>query len=369
MVVDAVAGNKELLNKYQQVFQAYKQLQQVLEQLEQQAIKSNNDFDYNQFQYNQLVELKPEQIDQGQLEEEYQMLTNTGEIQQNTGIVLQLLDENEVNAIQILKQSRQVLEQTSRYFHKAKDYAARIEPMLIELKDLVQELNHDASQLDYQPERITELKARLDQLYSLMQKNQVKTVDELIEIKNEFEQKLNQTSDISTQIDKTKKELIELEQQLTNLAQQLTQKRHQIADKLSNQIVENLAGLGMPNAQLRIQITSNSHFSASGTDLVNFMFTANKNQELQNISKIASGGEISRLMLSVKSVLSHSAELPTIIFDEIDTGVSGEIAHKMAELMSQMAKKMQVISITHLPQIAAKGKTQYKFIKPNPNKV
>ncbi len=363
MVVDAVAGNKELLNKYQQVFQAYKQLQQVLEQLEQQAIKSNNDFDYNQFQYNQLVELKPEQIDQGQLEEEYQMLTNTGEIQQNTGIVLQLLDENEVNAIQILKQSRQVLEQTSRYFHKAKDYAARIEPMLIELKDLVQELNHDASQLDYQPERITELKARLDQLYSLMQKHQVKTVDELIEIKNEFEQKLNQTSDISTQIDKTKKELIELEQQLTNLAQQLTQKRNQIADKLSNQIVENLAGLGMPNAQLRIQITSNSHFSASGTDLVNFMFTANKNQELQNISKIASGGEISRLMLSVKSVLSHSAELPTIIFDEIDTGVSGEIAHKMAELMSQMAKKMQVISITHLPQIAAKGKTQYKVYK------
>jgi DNA repair protein RecN (Recombination protein N) len=363
MVVDAAAGNNELVKNYQKTFQAYKQKQQRLEQLEQQAGQASADLDYNQFQYNQLVELKPEQINQEQLEEDYQLLTNTGEIQQNTGIVLQLLDENESNVIQLLKQSRQILEQTGKYFHKAQMYAARIDPMLIELKDLVQELNHDASQLDYQPERIAELKATLDQLYSLMQKHQVKTVAELVAVKDEFEKRLNQTSDLSHLIEQTQKELSALELQLHEFAKLLTRKRTEISGQLSNQIEQHLTGLGMPNAQLQIQITSNSHFTSSGVDLINFMFTANKNQELQNISKIASGGEISRLMLSVKSVLSRSAALPTIIFDEIDTGVSGEIAHKMAELMSLMSQTMQVISITHLPQIAAKGNIQYKVFK------
>jgi DNA repair protein RecN (Recombination protein N) len=362
-VLDAAAKNSEILKKYSQVYFAYKQTQSFLEQLEQQAHEASSDYDYNLFQFNQLSELKLEKINQEQLESEYQLLTNIGEIQQNGGTVLRLLEENEPNAIQQLKQAKQILEQTGRYFHKAVEFASRIEPMIIELKDLASELNREVEHLDYQPERITELKIQLDNLYNLMQKNQVNTVAELIEAKNSFGKKLNQSNDLGTEIEKTRKILLQLESELQSLAQQLTNQRNKTIEPLSKQIERHLTGLGMPNAQLRIQINSNSHYGPSGVDVVNFLFTANKNQELQNISKIASGGEISRLMLSIKSVLSESTALPTIIFDEIDTGVSGEIAHKMANLMDHMSQKMQVITITHLPQIAAKGKVQYRVYK------
>lgn len=362
-VVDAVAKNGDLLKQYSLTFNEYKRLCKELEDLKESARKMEADYDYNQFQYNQLAEFGPENVNQEEMENEFQTLSNVVEIQRNLGGAIYLLQDGEQNLLSNLAQIRQILQQTQRYFAKSEEYLKRLESVTIEMKDFTQELENDEQRLENQPERLEELRTRLDQLYSLLQKHQAQNVEELVEIKNNLEASLNKSSDCGLQIEKTEKLLAETTLKLDKLAKDLTDKRRKAIDPLCKQICSHLVGLGMPNAQMQISLTDTNQFTANGRDSVNFLFTANKNHELQNISKIASGGEISRLMLSIKAILSQSVALPTVIFDEIDTGVSGDIAHKMAELMCQMSEQMQVITITHLPQIAAKGKNQYRVSK------
>ncbi len=362
-VVDAAAQNADLQKQYSAAFADYKRLQAELAELKENARQMSADYDYNQFQYNQLAEAKLDGVNQEEMENEFQTLSNIVDIQQNLSTALYVLQDGEQNVLSGLAQVRQAIQQTQRYFQKSEEYLQRLEPVIIEMKDFAQELESDLQRLENQPERLEELRAKLDLLYSLMQKHQAKSVDELIAIRNDLEQKLTKSGDYETLIEQTEKQLSQVTTQLTDLAAKLSDSRRKVADSLCKQICSHLTGLGMPNAQLQISLTNTDTFTPNGRDSVNFLFTANRNHELQNISKIASGGEISRLMLSIKAILSKSVALPTVIFDEIDTGVSGDIAHKMGELMSLMAKQMQVITITHLPQIAAKGAVQYRVSK------
>ncbi len=362
-VVDAAAQNADLQKQYSVAYAEYKRLQAELAELKENARQMSADYDYNQFQYNQLAEAKLDGVNQEEMENEFQTLSNIVDIQQNLSAALYVLQDGEQNVLSGLAQVRQAVQQTQRYFQKSEEYLQRLEPVIIEMKDFAQELESDLQRLENQPERLEELRAKLDLLYSLMQKHQAKSVDELIAIRNDLEQKLTKSGDYETLIEQTEKQLSQATTQLTDLAAKLSDSRRKVADSLCKQICSHLTGLGMPNAQLQISLTNTDSFTPNGRDSVNFLFTANRNHELQNISKIASGGEISRLMLSIKAILSKSVALPTVIFDEIDTGVSGDIAHKMGELMSLMAKQMQVITITHLPQIAAKGAVQYRVSK------
>lgn len=362
-VVDAAAQNAALLKQYSAVYTDYKQLQAELAELKENSRQMSADYDYNQFQYNQLAEFRLENINQEEMENEFQTLSNVIDIQQNLNAALYVLQDGEQNVLSGLAQIRQAVQQTQRYFQKSEEYLQRLEPVIIEMKDFAQELESDVQRLENQPERLEELRSKLDQLYSLLQKHQAKNVDELISIRNDLEQKLNKSGDYEELIEQTQKQLDQTTAKLSDLAAKLSDSRRKVTDSLCSQICSHLVGLGMPNAQLQINMTDTAAFTPNGRDSVNFLFTANRNHELQNISKIASGGEISRLMLSIKAILSKSVALPTVIFDEIDTGVSGDIAHKMGELMSLMAKQMQVITITHLPQIAAKGAVQYRVSK------
>ena len=362
-VVDAAAQNAALLKQYSAVYTDYKQLQAELAELKENSRQMSADYDYNQFQYNQLAEFRLENINQEEMENEFQTLSNVIDIQQNLNAALYVLQDGEQNVLSGLAQIRQAVQQTQRYFQKSEEYLQRLEPVIIEMKDFAQELEGDVQRLENQPERLEELRSKLDQLYSLLQKHQAKNVDELISIRNDLEQKLNKSGNYEELIEQTQKQLDQTTTKLSDLAAKLSDSRRKVTDSLCSQICSHLVGLGMPNAQLQINLTDTAAFTPNGRDSVNFLFTANRNHELQNISKIASGGEISRLMLSIKAILSKSVALPTVIFDEIDTGVSGDIAHKMGELMSLMAKQMQVITITHLPQIAAKGAAQYRVSK------
>ena len=366
-VVDAAAKNADLLNDYAETYRNYRKQQTELETLRDEARRLSADYDYNQFQYNQLAEFAPEKINQQEMEDEFQTLSNVVEIQQNLNAAVYLLQDGEQNLLSQLSQLRQTVQQVKRYFPKAADYLQRLESVIIEMKDFAQEMERDAQQLENQPERLEFLRSKLDLLYGLLQKHQVADVEGLVRIKNELEGKLGKSGNYELRIEQAEKLLAETTERLKGLATQLTERRTKMLEPLSREICSHLTGLGMPNAQLRIDISESSQFTPTGCDCINFMFTANRNRELQNISKIASGGEISRLMLSIKAILSASVALPTIIFDEIDTGVSGDIAHKMAELMSQMAEHMQVITITHLPQIAAKGDVQYRVVKRDVN--
>lgn len=362
-VVDAVAQNDDLLTNYTQTFKQYKNLQLELEKLKMLESQSSADLEYNQFQYKQLVDFAPEKIDQEEIENEYQLLSNTADIQQNIGAVVNLIADSDQNLLSQLKQVKQTLLQTRQYFAKSNDYVERLEPLIIELKDMSNEMNRDLGSIDDNPERLAELHDTLNTLYSLLKKHNASNCSDLVRVMHEYEQKVGNCGNFEEQIDKLSKKLSDTEKILTKQAAEISSRRKKVAKPLASHIVELVSGLGMPNAQLVVDIEPTLSFSETGMDNVNFLFSANKSYTPLSLDKIASGGEISRLMLSIKSILSEMVQLPTIIFDEIDTGVSGDIAHKMALLMEQMSKHMQVIAITHLPQIAAKGQSQYRVSK------
>ncbi|MCQ2375293.1 MAG: DNA repair protein RecN [Salinivirgaceae bacterium] len=362
-IVDAVAQNDDLLIDYAQTYKEYKNLQLELEKLKKLESQSSADLEYNQFQYRQLVDFAPEKIDQTEIENEYQILSNTADIQQNIGAVVDLIADGEQNLLSQLKQVKQTLLQTHQYFAKANDYVDRLDPLIIELKDMANEMNRDLGSIDDNPERLAELHDTLNTLYSLLKKHNASDCSDLVRVMHEYEQKVGSCGSFEEQIENLSHKLSDTEKLLTKQATEISSRRQKVAKPLAARIVELVAGLGMPNAQLIVNVEPTASFTETGLDDVCFLFSANKSYAPLSIDKIASGGEISRLMLSIKTILSEMVQLPTIIFDEIDTGVSGDIAHKMALLMGQMSKHMQVIAITHLPQIAAKGQAQYRVSK------
>lgn len=368
-VLDAAAKNQKLLTQYKTSFKTYQLLKTELETLESKAREAASNHEFNQFQFNQINEIKLENMKLDELENELEILNNTEEIQLNLGTAFGTLSNSDANAIDLLKQAKAAFDRIKSYYPQAEDYSNRIESSIIDLSDIASETETAAETMEYNPERAQLLKESLDKLYSLFQKHQCKSISELINHRNELERELIQEESYEHAIVKIRSDLQKQTSDLQQLANELAKNRKKASDPLCQSIITLLADLGMPNTRFIIDLQETESFNENGKNTINFLFSANKNLPPQNIAKIASGGEISRLMLSIKYILSQSVSLPTIIFDEIDTGVSGEIADKMANIMQQMSKKMQVISITHLPQIAAKGQTHYKVFKLEQNNI
>jgi DNA repair protein RecN (Recombination protein N) len=362
-IVDTVAQTQALVVDFQLKFQELKKLKLEITQLTETAEKEKADTDYLQFQLSQLQEARLQENEQTEMEAELEILTHTEDIKTALSKVDFLLSDEDKGVLTALKEAKKTTSSIAPIFHKINEANARLESCYIELKDLASEISVTENDLDFSPDRLQIVNDRLNLIYTLEQKHRVKSVEELIEIQASLEQKLQQINSFDAQLESLNKKKEELFNALLIKAKELSKKRKEITKHIESTICNQLSLLGMPSVQFVVSIAENEELNANGINEIAFLFSANKNIAPQAIEKIASGGEISRVMLCIKSLLSNKVGVPTIIFDEIDTGVSGDIADKMGDIMEQMGEKMQVISITHLPQIAAKGSAQYKVFK------
>ena len=362
-VIDALAETSENLVTYKEYLKTYKSLQKELKQLQQFQSEAIKEHDYNSFLLNELVSanLKPDEL--AELEEEFEVLSNVESIQEKLESVNQLLSEEQIGVLTNLREVKNTMQKLALISANYKDLSERVNSALIELDDVATEVEGFQTELDVNPKRLEEVEGKLSAINNLMQKHIVQTIPELIEIREQLAQKVEATENVDKDILNKEKEIKAVVKQLDSEAAIITKKRNEAIPKLITQLEEILSQLGMPNAQFKITLNKSEIFLFNGKDELDFLFSANKGGQFNTLKKAASGGELSRIMLAIKSILSKYIKLPSIIFDEIDTGVSGEISNKMAEIMSQMSQKMQVFSITHLPQIAAKGNTHFKVYK------
>ena len=362
-VIDALAETSENLVTYKEYLKTYKSLQKELKQLQQFQAEAIKEHDYNSFLLNELesANLKPDEL--AELEEEFEVLSNVESIQEKLESVNQLLSEEQIGVLTNLREVKNTMQKLALISANYKDLSERVNSALIELDDVATEVEGFQTELDVNPKRLEEVEGKLSAINNLMQKHIVQTIPELIEIREQLAQKVEATENVDKDILNKEKEIKAVVKQLDSEAAIITKKRNEAIPKLITQLEEILSQLGMPNAQFKINLNKSETFLFNGKDELDFLFSANKGGQFNTLKKAASGGELSRIMLAIKSILSKYIKLPSIIFDEIDTGVSGEISNKMAEIMSQMSQKMQVFSITHLPQIAAKGNTHFKVYK------
>lgn len=363
-VLDILAHNDAALEKYHTCYYEWKQTEKELSELMALAEKSRSDEDFIRFQLEQLEEAQLVEGEQDELEQEAEVLSHSEEIKAGLYRVEQSFYSDESGLISSLKDNLNTLNNLQKVYPPAKELAERMESTYIELKDISQEVSSQGESVEFNPVRLEEVNNRLNLIYSLEQKHRVQTLDELIALTDEYRNKL---SDI-TSYDERIAELTERKEQQYVLVKQqaevLTQSRTVAAREVEKQLASRLVPLGMPNVRFQVEMGIKKEPGLQGEDTVNFLFSANKNGMLQNISSVASGGEIARVMLSIKAMIAGAVKLPTIVFDEIDTGVSGEIADRMADMMQEMGdRNRQVISITHLPQIAARGRAHYKVYK------
>lgn len=366
-IVDLVAQNAELLKIYSTGYKNFISLQEKLDKTLLLAEQAKKDLDYYQFQFNQLDEAKLKSDEQTELEQSLEKLTHAEEIRTVFGQINQTLSEEERPVLQILKDDLNNLSKLKDVFPEASQFFERIESVYFELKDISEEAFAIAERTENNPDLIEQLSQRLDLIYSLQQKHRVKTVLELLEIQSDFGAKIQLISSYDQDIERLQKEIAILKKNLDEQAVAISKRRQAVAGQIGDRIVDVLQNIGIPNAQLQLKFNKLAQLNATGFDEVSFMFSANKNQDLQEIGRIASGGEMSRVMLAIKTLITDVRALPTIIFDEIDTGVSGEVAVKMGQILEQMAQTVQVLNITHLPQIAAKGKNHFKVYKYDQN--
>ena len=363
-VLDIVAGNGALLNTYRQEFRRWKQRKQELQDLLVQIAQDKADEDYVQFQYNQLDEAALQEGEQEELEKEAEMLNHAEEIKSGLYRAGQILSSEDGGLLAELRDSKSALQSILSVYPAASELFDRLESSYIELEDIAQELERQADLAEFDPQRLDIVNDRLNLIYSLQQKHHVQTVKALLQIQADFAARLKLLNHSEEDVEQLTKECDSMYRNLIKQAEQLTKNRNKASKQIEKQMVEMLIPQGMPNVRFQVEIGQKKELSETGADAVNFRFSANKNGTLQPISQVASGGEIARVMLSVKALISGAVALPTIIFDEIDTGVSGNIADRMALIMQDMgAKGRQVISITHLPQIAARGAVHYKVYK------
>ncbi|PKQ64560.1 DNA repair protein RecN [Labilibaculum manganireducens] len=362
-IVDTYAGNSEILKKYQECFDKFQKLKQELRKQEELAAKEKADLDYFQFQLEQLLEAKLVAGEQVEMEAELETLTHAEEIKSGLVKAYENLSEGEFPIVTQLKEARNAVAQIKNVFPDAESFFERLESAYIELNDLAQELDRSNESVELDPSRIEFLNQKLDAIYSLQQKHHVNSGEELIQIREELIQKVDKIVSGDDFIEDLKKQLKAQEELVLKSAKKLTDSRVKVIPAIEKTIVSQLVQLGIPNANFKVSTQIKEDFQYLGCDYLSFLFSANKNGQLEEVQRVASGGELSRLMLSIKYLISSSTALPSIVFDEIDTGVSGEIAAKMGTMMNKMAENIQVISITHLPQIAGKGKNHYKVYK------
>ncbi len=362
-VVDALAGNKDLLSKYQQAFHQYKQSEKALAELREAVRKSKEEEDYLRFQIESLTDAALQEGEQEELENELETLTHAEDIKSALFKIHSLLSDDDKGIVLGLKEGLNTSQQLAKVYARSEEISERLQTAYIDLKDLASEMDKLANDVEFNPERLAFIESRLDLIYTLQKKYHVNTVSELLALYQEFNQKIENIESSDQQVEALEKEVHEKSEKVFALAKQLTDSRTSITDSFEKELTDRVAYLGMPNIRFRSEIIAEKHPNIYGSDSVLFQFSANKNVPLQPVAEIASGGEISRLMLCLKSMIAGATALPTIIFDEIDTGVSGEIADKMGEVMREFGNNMQVLAITHLPQIAAKGKAHYKVYK------
>ncbi len=368
-IIDALANNDELLLSYISELKAYKKLQKELEELVDFQAEAIKEHDYNSFLLNELVEANLIEGAQQTLEEEYETLNNIEGIKEKLSESYHLLNDEQIGLITTLTSLKNKLQSLVGFSTKYEDLFNRVNSSLIDLDDVFSEVDVLQENLEANPNRLEEVDAKLKTLHNLMQKHVASDVSELIQIKNELEDKVAITENLDETIQAKQSKIDAKAKQLRVISKKIHKNRNEVIPQLKKQLETILDSLGMPNAQFNIEVTYSNVFFVNGQDDLSFLFSANKGGSFNDLKKAASGGELSRIMLAIKSVLSNYIQLPTIMFDEIDTGVSGEISNKMCDIMLQMSKTMQVFSITHLPQIAAKGHSHFKVYKEDINEV
>lgn len=361
-VVDVVANNNDLLKKYAAEYNDWQELLVELKKFEKMAEKSAMELDFIQFQFTQLNDAKLDENEQELLESEQETLVHAEEIKAELTNATMLLDE-ENSVLPLLKEVIAGVTKVKNYISGSDAWIERLQSCYIDIKDIKSELGTFADKVEFNPSRLEWIETRLSELYTLQKKYKVNSVAELIEIRNEFEKQLLKIESFDEEIEKSKSMIALAAENLKQTAKQLTQSRKKAVQPIEKYMVSQLVKLGIVNAQFKVDMRQVSDFLPNGMDEISFLFSANKNREVQPVQMVASGGEMSRLMLSIKSLIANKTDLPSIIFDEIDTGVSGEIAHRVGEIMQTMSKEMQVITITHLPQIAAKSAHHYRVFK------
>ena len=363
-VLDILSHNDEQLSAYQSLYREWKQAQQDLADLIARAEQNKADEDYIRFQLEQLEEANLSAGEQEELEQETDMLSHAEEIKAGLFRVGQLLTSDEGGLLAGLKESLNTMLGLQKVYSPATELAERLESTYIELKDVSQEISSQEEDVEFNPDRLEEVNDRLNLIYTLQQKHRVTTVEELLALTEEYAAKLAAITSYDERIGELTILCDTLYNKVKKQAAVLTKARTSAAREVEKQMASRLIPLGMPNVRFQVEMGMRKEPGVHGEDTVNFLFSANKNGALQSISSVASGGEIARVMLSIKAMIAGAVKLPTIVFDEIDTGVSGEIADRMADIMQEMGEQdRQVISITHLPQIAARGCAHYKVYK------
>jgi len=366
-VIDSLANNKQLLIDYTNHLTAYQNTSKELQQLIDFQSSAIKEHEYNSFLLNELEEAHLQDGNLGQLEEQYQQLSNVETIVEQLSKGHLLLNDDQVGILNLLSELKQVANRLSSFGSAYDSLDKRIQSICIEMDDIGSELQALLENADMNPQLLDELNTKLQLLYDLQKKHGVKEISALLQIKEELAAKVDATENIESNIAQKQGELAQQELELNKLATSISNKRKKVIPRLKSQLEAQLSLLGMPSAQFKIELNPSKEFKANGKDELSFLFSANKGTDFGDLKKVASGGELSRIMLTIKSILAKYESLPTMMFDEIDTGVSGEISNRMGDIMQAMSKSMQIFSITHLPQVASKGDHHFKVYKVDNN--
>jgi DNA repair protein RecN (Recombination protein N) len=362
-VVDTLAGHQQILVDYRIKFKQYKHQQQLLAGLQEKAVEARNKQDYEQFLFNELESAELQSEEQEKLETELQMLNNAESIKRSLLTGYNLLGDEEAAVLPILKEVISQLQQIEKFNADYEALNERLRSSLIELKDIASELSGLEENIVFNPSRIEAINNRLDLIYGLQQKHRVNSIPELLSIQEQLSENLANILSGDEEIERIIKELELMHTELEQIAGKLSLNRSKAIEITEKSVGKVLQQVGMPNAKIKIEQSTAKELNKDGKDLISLLFSANSGQAPAPVGKVASGGELSRLMLAIKSIMAKHTSLPTLIFDEIDTGISGETALRVGDVIGELEKNMQVICITHLPQIAAKGNAHYFVYK------
>lgn len=362
-IIDSFAGTLPLRNKYRTAYNDFKKLQKEYNELKEKSDRNKADLEYYQFHLSQLEEAKLREGEQDELEKEQELLEHAEEIKLALTNVSQLFSSDNNSSLTMLREAKTIIGKIDTYLPAELNIPSRLNSVLIELDDLAKEIEKIEQETEADPERLEKINNRLDHLYSLIQKHRLKNLDELILKKAEIENIIKSIVTGDERLTELAAILKYSTDSLLASAEEMSEKRRSSLTEIESKITDILKQLGIPNARFGILLSRTKDFTSSGIDTADFLFSANKQTYPENIARIASGGELSRVMLSIKSLLTRSKNLPTIIFDEIDSGVSGEVADKVGQILSGMGKYMQVVNITHLPQVASRGTMHYHVYK------
>ena len=363
LVLDAIAGNQDTLKEYKNKLSEYQNIQKDYDHIKKLNEEAAKVQDYNQFLYDELIseKLTPDMLIP--LEEEIDQLSNVEAIQQYLSKGIHLIEEEQVGLLTQFSSLNALLNEAVSKSKNLSIFHERTNSLSIELKDILDDLISKQETLESNPALLEILSNRWDKIQNLFQKHQVDNIRDLIQVRDNLEKKLEETQDLEQKINVIKGRLAEWKELLDGLSKQLHQNRKEASPKLCDQMEQIISKMGMQNARFRIDLTSVDHFLSNGKEQIDFLFSANLGSDFKPIKKVASGGEMSRIMLSIKAILSQFKQLPSIVFDEIDTGVSGPVSNEIANIMAYMSENMQVFTITHLPQVAAKGKQHFLVYK------